>query len=131
MMQRVRDRKRGFTIIELLIVIAIIAILAAVAIPALLKAQKSGKESAATQVLKSLRSAEEVYKTKKTSYGNLNDLSASNSSPVQENATDVNSGYVFKTLTNTSQVFTITATPTAADMTTYTMGEGGQLLQSQ
>ncbi len=128
MLRKFRERKHGFTIIELLIVIAIIAILAAVAIPALLRAQKSGKESAALQVLKSLRSAEETYRVKNKTYGDLTALNGATLSTVAESGTETASGYVFaSTVSASTDAYTITATPPQTDMTTYTMNETGAI----
>lgn len=132
MLQRIRQRKRGFTIIELLIVIAIIAILAAVAIPALLRAQKSGKESAALQVLKSLRNAEEVHKTRSTdkTYGDLAALKADGSSPLNDAGVDVNSGYSFTCdVSDPTEGYTIVAIPPKDDMLTYTLVDTGEITQ--
>lgn len=129
MMRMIQERKRGFTIIELLIVIAIIAILAAVAIPALLRAQKSGKESAALQVLKSLRNAEETYKTRSTAspktYGDLDALQSDGSSPVGEGDVEPSSGYTFASEGVDVDTYTIIATPPKTDMMTYTLDETG------
>ena len=52
---------RGFSLIELLIVIAIILIIAAIAIPNLLQARMSANESSAAGSLHSLTSAEITY----------------------------------------------------------------------
>ena len=46
--------KKGFTLIELMIVIAIIAIIAAIAIPNLIEARKHGNEAAAIGALKTI-----------------------------------------------------------------------------
>lgn len=54
-------RKQGFTLIELMIVIAIIAIIAAIAIPNLLSGRMSANEASAGAALKLITSSEAVW----------------------------------------------------------------------
>jgi len=53
--------KRGFTLIELMIVVAIIAIIAAIAIPNLLRSRMAANESAGIAACKTFAEAQEIY----------------------------------------------------------------------
>lgn len=54
-------RRDGFTLIEMLIVIAIVGILAAIAIPSLWRARQSGNEASAIGSLRTINNAEVMY----------------------------------------------------------------------
>jgi type IV pilus assembly protein PilA len=54
-------KQKGFSLIELLIVVAIILIIAAIAIPNLLKAKMSAADSAAAATIRALDTAELTY----------------------------------------------------------------------
>jgi type IV pilus assembly protein PilA len=56
-----KNQKKGFSLIELLIVVAIILIIAAIAIPNLLRAKIAANQSAAVGTLRTINSAEETY----------------------------------------------------------------------
>ena len=74
-----RDRK-GFTLIELMIVVVIIGILAAIALPAFFKYQLKSKTSEAPRNLYNIRMAEETLRVK---YGLYNGGTAGPATPNQ------------------------------------------------
>jgi type IV pilus assembly protein PilA len=68
MSKLLRNSKKGFTLIELMIVVAIIGILAAIAIPNFLRFQLKAKTSEAKVNLAAIRTAEESYLAEFGSY---------------------------------------------------------------
>jgi type IV pilus assembly protein PilA len=69
-------KQKGFSLIELLIVVAIILIIAAIAIPNLMRARIAANESSAASQLRTLNTAEVSYVTAypSTGYGTLPNL---------------------------------------------------------
>ena len=68
------NRKGGFTLVELMIVLAIIAIIAAFAIPNLMKSRMSANEAGAIGSLRTLVTAQATYMNRYNKYGSFNTL---------------------------------------------------------
>ncbi|HEV2731501.1 MAG TPA: prepilin-type N-terminal cleavage/methylation domain-containing protein [Terriglobales bacterium] len=68
--------QKGFSLIELLIVVAIILIIAAIAIPNLMRAKISANEAAAVEALKTLNTAQISYASTYPNVGYANTLAA-------------------------------------------------------
>lgn len=59
---------KGFTLVEIMIVVAIIALVAAIAIPGLLRAKVAANESFAQASLKTISTSAEVFATTNNSF---------------------------------------------------------------
>jgi len=55
------QRQRGFTLVELLLVVVLLGVLAAIAAPSMLRARQSGNESSAVSSLRTVVSAQFMY----------------------------------------------------------------------
>ncbi|MDP2960340.1 MAG: type II secretion system protein [candidate division Zixibacteria bacterium] len=63
-----RDREKGFTLIELMIVVVIIGILAAMAIPKFMLSTNRAKQSEAKQLLKQIYAMQHAYRQEYNTY---------------------------------------------------------------
>jgi len=68
MLSKIHKSKRGFTLIELMIVVVIIGILAALAIPRFMRATTKAKQSEAKQILKQIYVMEHAYRQEYNTY---------------------------------------------------------------
>jgi type IV pilus assembly protein PilA len=106
-------RERGFSLLELLIVVAIILIIATIAIPSLLRSRQSAQESSAVAQLRTINTAEVTYlSSNQGAYGSIPNLITQG---LLDNrfATSV-SGYTFSVIA-TGTDYTASATPTSTN----------------
>jgi prepilin-type N-terminal cleavage/methylation domain-containing protein len=115
-------KKRGFTLVEIMIVVAIIALLAAIAIPNLLRARLQANESSAQAALKTIATAEVTFRSAGNAYADLNSLGSATPPYIDSVlgcATEpcAKAGYNFATTNNAAETFCVTAVPGTVNVT--------------
>ena len=126
------SNKKGFTLVEIIIVVAIIALLAAIAIPNLLRAKVSANDALAKGTLRTLSTATETYATANSGNYPLQSTSLTGATPAYVNKDycgQTIAGFAY-TCTFNASYYTFVAAPVTAGTTgttTFTMTTGGVL----
>lgn len=120
--------RKGFTLVEIMIVVAIIVLLAAIAIPNLLRARVNANEAAAVAALHTISSAAQSYRGANPNYpAGLSSMAAPLATPPYidtvlgcvagtSGAICAKQGYSFS-VTGAANSFTATARPSVAGTT--------------
>lgn len=113
--------RKGFTLVEIMIVVAIIALLAAIAIPNLLRARHNANEAAAIASLRAISTACESFRAVQTPSTYPATLAALGTAipPYIDNTLSggTKQGYGFVYALVTANQYTCTATPSAIGVT--------------
>ena len=122
----------GFSLIELLIVVAVILVIAAIAIPNYMQSKMRANESSAVQSLRNISTAEVVYST---TYGvgfstTMLQLSGTTAVPDQNDAELIDEALAGGTKSGYSITFVPLTTDSTGDVLTYSINADPQVAGS-
>ena len=126
------SNKKGFTLVEIMIVVAIIALLAAIAIPNLLRAKISANDALAKGTLRSISTASEMFATSNSGNYPSDMASLTGAGPAYINVAYCGttiSGYTYNCTFGLAG-YNVTATPLTigtSGTTVWTISTGGVL----
>lgn len=122
---RLYGRSRGFTLIELMIVVVVVALLAAIALPSFMSQVRASRRSDAVATLSQIQQAQERWRSNCPCYSSS--LTVANTGcPATDCANGSGLGLTFST---TNYTYAMSVAPAIGTPNTYTItatGQGGQ-----
>jgi prepilin-type N-terminal cleavage/methylation domain-containing protein len=124
--------QRGFSLIELLIVVAIIGIVAAIAVPNFVNSRQAAHNASAFSSLRLIHSAQIAYRARFDQYGNLTELNNAGtlSDPLLATGQRSNYNFVVNPATLSADYYEVSATPGVAPWRYYYVDASGIIRSS-
>ncbi|HEX8456589.1 MAG TPA: type II secretion system protein [Pyrinomonadaceae bacterium] len=121
------DKQRGFSLIELLIVVAVIGIVASIAVPHFLNSRQAAHNASAFSSLRLIHTAQITYRMRNPQYGDLAALRTANliDDPLLASGTRSNYNFVVNAATLSPNFYEMTASPNIAPWQYYYIDVSG------